>query len=111
MSADCTTVFWRRGWDLNPRYGFPYARFRGECFQPLSHLSAVGRARLADELAQRQRCVCRSETRLGNPPGLEKHRKRNIAQRTMLIGDSEILQSRSVEDGIQFLHASDKFHL
>ena len=32
---------WRRGWDLNPRYGFPYARFRGEYFQPLSHLSAV----------------------------------------------------------------------
>src|SRR6266481_5438588 len=33
---------WRRGWDSNPRYGFPHARFRGECFQPLSHLSAVG---------------------------------------------------------------------
>src|SRR6267143_5687538 len=30
---------WRRGWDSNPRYGFPYARFRGEYFQPLSHLS------------------------------------------------------------------------
>ena len=36
------TKEWRRGWDLNPRYGFPYARFRGEYFQPLSHLSAVG---------------------------------------------------------------------
>src|SRR6201981_1970271 len=34
---------WRRGWDSNPRYGFPYARFRGEYFQPLSHLSAVAR--------------------------------------------------------------------
>src|SRR5580658_3928604 len=32
---------WRRGWDSNPRCGFPYARFRGEYFQPLSHLSAV----------------------------------------------------------------------
>jgi hypothetical protein len=32
---------WRRGWDSNPRYGFPHARFRGEYFQPLSHLSAV----------------------------------------------------------------------
>jgi hypothetical protein len=32
---------WRRGWDSNPRYGSPYARFRGEYFQPLSHLSAV----------------------------------------------------------------------
>src|SRR5262249_7385285 len=32
---------WRRGWDSNPRYGSPYARFRGEYFQPLSHLSAA----------------------------------------------------------------------
>src|ERR1700687_2007543 len=32
---------WRRRWDSNPRYGFPYARFRGEYFQPLSHLSVV----------------------------------------------------------------------
>src|SRR6266403_5758090 len=46
---------WRRGWDSNPRYGFPYARFRGEYFQPLSHLSADGEARLADESATRQR--------------------------------------------------------
>jgi hypothetical protein len=48
---------WRRGWDLNPRYGFPYARFRGECFQPLSHLSAVGGARLAEELPEPQCCA------------------------------------------------------
>src|ERR1700756_2196488 len=62
---------WRRGWDLNPRYGFPYARFRGECFQPLSHLSAVGAARLADELAQRQRCACCSPAQLGIHPALK----------------------------------------
>jgi hypothetical protein len=31
---------WRRGWDSNPRYGYPYAAFRVRCFQPLSHLSA-----------------------------------------------------------------------
>src|SRR5260370_30419288 len=48
---------WRRGWDSNPRYGFPYARFRGEYFQRLSHLCAVGKGRVADELAERQRCV------------------------------------------------------
>src|SRR5580700_4723874 len=36
---------WRRGWDSNPRYGFPYARFRGEYFQPLSHLSVAIRHR------------------------------------------------------------------
>src|SRR5258708_23862001 len=52
---------WRRGWDLNPRYGFPYARFRGECFQPLSHLSAVGSTRLSDGLASRQRDVTQFE--------------------------------------------------
>src|SRR5260370_38655646 len=45
---------WRRGWDSNPRYGFPYARFRGEYFQPLSHLSAV----VAD-LIVAERCVFR----------------------------------------------------
>src|SRR5206468_6365125 len=36
-----TQEIWRRGWDSNPRYGFPHARFRAERFQPLSHLSAV----------------------------------------------------------------------
>src|SRR6266478_1100332 len=45
---------WRRGWDSNPRYGFPHARFRGECFQPLSHLSAV----VADSIVA-ERCVFR----------------------------------------------------
>src|SRR6266849_7443259 len=48
------SVFWRRGWDSNPRYGFPHARFRGECFQPLSHLSAV-----AADLIVAERCVFR----------------------------------------------------
>src|SRR5258707_14853486 len=54
-------MLWRRGWDLNPRYGFPYARFRGECFQPLSHLSAVGFTRLSDDLASPQRYVTHFE--------------------------------------------------
>src|SRR5215510_5072262 len=46
---------WRRGWDSNPRYGFPYARFRGEYFQPLSHLSAaVATLIVADRREQRQ---------------------------------------------------------
>src|SRR5579862_9635108 len=45
---------WRRGWDSNPRYGSPYARFRGEYFQPLSHLSAVANRRLTDPSAERQ---------------------------------------------------------
>ena len=48
---------WRRGWDSNPRYGFPYARFRGEYFQPLSHLSAVV------DLIVAERCVFRQSKR------------------------------------------------
>ena len=34
---------WRRGWDLNPRYPLRYVRFRGGSFQPLTHLSGVGK--------------------------------------------------------------------
>ena len=33
---------WRRGWDSNPRYGFPYTRFPSVRLKPLGHLS--GRA-------------------------------------------------------------------
>src|SRR5215510_2756043 len=52
MSPDCTWTEWRRGWDSNPRYGFPHARFRGECFQPLSHLSAVGNFKISRPLRE-----------------------------------------------------------
>ncbi len=31
---------WRRGWDSNPRYGYPHTAFRVRRFRPLSHLSA-----------------------------------------------------------------------
>jgi hypothetical protein len=31
---------WRREWDSNPRYGFPYTRFPSERLQPLGHPSA-----------------------------------------------------------------------
>src|SRR5262249_45097488 len=36
-------VWWRRGRDSNPRYGYPYAAFRVRCFQPLSHLSVAAK--------------------------------------------------------------------
>lgn len=36
---------WRRGRDLNPRYGCPYAAFRVRCIQPLCHLSYRGHVR------------------------------------------------------------------
>src|SRR5271166_1421762 len=48
---------WRRGWDSNPRYGFPHARFRGEYFQPLSHLSAAMIIILSDTAPSRLRGV------------------------------------------------------
>ena len=31
--------YWRREWDSNPRYGFPYTRFPSVLLQPLGHLS------------------------------------------------------------------------
>ncbi len=53
---------WRRGRDLNPRYGCPYAAFRVRCFQPLSHLSKGAatsgenpRARMAEPDNMRRR--------------------------------------------------------
>src|SRR5712671_4701752 len=38
----CTenSPLWRREWDSNPRYGFPYTRFPSERLQPLGHPSA-----------------------------------------------------------------------
>ncbi len=38
---------WRREWDSNPRYGFPYTRFPSERHQPLGHPSALPRAACA----------------------------------------------------------------
>jgi len=35
---------WRREWDSNPRYGFPYTRFPSVRLQPLGHPSAKRRA-------------------------------------------------------------------
>ncbi len=32
--------FWRRGWDLNPRWSFPHSGFRDRCTKPLCDLSA-----------------------------------------------------------------------
>jgi hypothetical protein len=38
------TAIWRREWDSNPRYGFPYTRFPSERLQPLGHPSGNGAA-------------------------------------------------------------------
>src|SRR5215472_24366 len=61
--------YWRRGWDSNPRYGFPHARFRGEYFKPLSHLSAwllLHPSRALDFSAMRRSEVCLSPARLAS---------------------------------------------
>ena len=55
---------WRRGWDSNPRYGFPHARFRGEYFQPLSHLSAVRNFILAERSPLGLCCVAHKLPRI-----------------------------------------------
>src|SRR5207245_5807476 len=54
----------RRGWDSNPRYGFPHARFRGEYFKPLSHLSRVVAAPIVAEPSIARQCVTRRQVLL-----------------------------------------------
>jgi hypothetical protein len=41
MSTETDPKNWRRGWDLNPRYGFPHTRFPSVLLRPLGHLSAT----------------------------------------------------------------------
>src|SRR5258706_10628394 len=40
----CLRGEWRREWDSNPRYGYPYTRFPSERLKPLGHPSAKTRA-------------------------------------------------------------------
>src|SRR5882672_6037599 len=35
------TCYWRRGWDLNPRWSFPHSGFRDRCTKPLCDLSVI----------------------------------------------------------------------
>ncbi len=69
----------RRGWDSNPRYGFPYARFRGEYFQPLSHLSAaVAISILARDAASGNAALpltCYGALELGEPTSAGRRKK------------------------------------
>jgi hypothetical protein len=34
-------IFMRRGWDSNPRCGYPHAGFQDRFLQPLGHLSKI----------------------------------------------------------------------
>src|SRR5215469_6994615 len=56
-------MLWRRGWDSNPRYGFPHARFRGEYFKPLSHLSPVVAVPIVAEPSIARQCFTRRHRR------------------------------------------------
>src|ERR1700739_1568071 len=51
MCPERTGMTWRRGWDSNPRYGFPYTRFPSERLQPLGHLSGPANGRRTIEAA------------------------------------------------------------
>src|SRR2546426_7966465 len=44
------TMFWRREWDSNPRYGCPYTRFPSVRLQPLGHPSAPNDVRRPAEI-------------------------------------------------------------
>jgi hypothetical protein len=65
------TANWRREWDSNPRYGFPYTRFPSERLQPLGHpskgkLSAIYRRGFELQPAQKGRYIRHFE--LETPP-------------------------------------------
>src|SRR5438552_13027507 len=79
---------WRRGWDSNPRYGFPYARFRGEYFQPLSHLSAVVAGLIVAE-----RCVVR-QSRGG--PFANALRRANLSCKMIMDGGASRKSRRAL---------------
>jgi hypothetical protein len=49
---------WRREWDSNPRYGFPYTRFPSVRLQPLGHPSGAGRwVQYSDEGSPDNQCA------------------------------------------------------
>jgi hypothetical protein len=62
---------WRRGWDSNPRYGFPYTRFPSGRLKPLGHPSVAQtscrRARIFSSERRGRRAMVRLRTRPGTP--------------------------------------------
>jgi hypothetical protein len=45
QSRNSAILFWRRGWDSNPRNGFPFTAFPVLPVQPLLHLSGIAKLR------------------------------------------------------------------
>ena len=60
VSVRCRPSFWRREWDSNPRYGFPYTRFPSVRLKPLGHPSGMlQRRQYSHPRAQRPACAGR----------------------------------------------------
>ena len=75
-------AFWRRGWDSNPRNGFPFTAFPVLPIQPLLHLSreladlCLPRCRLKDQLAMAVKAFDRQfaiPTVTGGEGGIRTH--------------------------------------
>src|SRR5436190_23996487 len=58
---------WRRGWDSNPRYGFPYTRFPSVRLKPLGHPSGMENRK--GNIAARFRVTTRRVMRCGATTG------------------------------------------
>jgi hypothetical protein len=67
-----TSRGWRRGWDSNPRYGYPHTAFRERHLQPLGHLSSSARECIAPGCAR----PMRTRSRGGAPPPRGRRRRR-----------------------------------
>jgi hypothetical protein len=57
---------WRREWDSNPRYGFPYTRFPSVRLQPLGHPSIPKQLNIAGRMLLRE-ATARASATTGQP--------------------------------------------
>ena len=71
------TITWRREWDSNPRYGFPYTRFPSVRLQPLGHPSKENGGRT---IAAEGSVTTRGRRRAPNVPGAEMPPPRALRQ-------------------------------
>src|SRR6266446_7464946 len=53
-----SAMFWRRGWDLNPRWSFPHSGFRDRCTKPLCDLSAIKAKGKSKKGKNKNKCPC-----------------------------------------------------
>src|SRR5689334_25075567 len=67
------TLFWRRGWDSNPRNGFPFTAFPVLPVQPLLHLSPAYNAKLSRGISNLTLRTLKSEFEAGGEGGIRTH--------------------------------------